>query len=279
MRILRNFVALLIAAAITAYWLWGWWTGTGLYAQLALLEVEYLGSLHEFPTIFFPPFLAAALVLGTIGDFKPRTPAEPAPPKSKRENLRRAGLIVFLLGVALLPVGAGLYYYAQGLPDGTEAPIDINVATADVETLPFGKKVQLIGDRPGNLGAIITTEGSSSTDKFYVPVIPAGVDPTRVEVAYFQLFEGQSGANPAAQVFEQAGYIRKANLELLARDVLEQQGLTVAEVTYHVTPRSRGLKGEFEIGGYGAAGFGVLLIVASFLMWLGSLGMRKEPAA
>jgi len=276
MYILRKAIALAIWAAWTVYWGWLVYTETGLYAEVVRRVVDIFGSV-DTPFIVFSGWLLGIIVLFIpvliiIGKRDPsQEVAQASKPHDPSASTRRAGTFMLIASLLIGAGAGGAYFYAQTLPDGTEAP-QVIVASKGLPTdFPMGTKVVLQGDRYGELGAIVTeTSDSSYWETHYVPVVPAGVDPLSVEVQFVEVYKTRDGNFPSS-VFSDEGYISQETVELLARDVMVAAGVTLAETTYVIQTVSGGPRQDMTIMSY------IAMFVAALALICGLYLRRATP--
>lgn len=272
----RRILAIALALVWTAYWLWSFITEAGLAAYVARLQVEYFGGFEVTLTLVFGWLIGLALAFSIApktetGDVDYDLPEREVDPNA---NARRAAKWVMIAGLVGGAAGAGgLYQYGKGHADGTQPPIEIDVASFDADTLPLGQLVTLLGDRP-DFGAIITeTVDGKETDIYYIPVTPKGSDPSAAPIQFLQVLRSDPSTQPSETMFQSSGYLRDESIELLARDVLRDQGLIVAEDTYLVEVKA--LSPQYEMFKFaGIAGvMGLVFAALGGVMLL--LGRRK----
>ncbi|SFI22356.1 hypothetical protein [Jannaschia pohangensis] len=273
----RTFLGWTGAIAFTAYYLWSWWTGTGLHAFLTVKMAEIFGSADD-RLLLFVPLIFGNVVILWLGGIKggPADAPKLTPLQQADLNVRVSSRVIFA-GAVVVAGGVGAYFYAQGLPDGTEDPIAMSIASLP-DPIPVGQKVILKGERPDGFGAIIVEEGRGSTkETFYVPVVPFGVDPRTVEVAFFHVvtLQGENN-NPNFRMFEEPGYLRRTTLEPLARNLMEEQGVAVASSVYFVQSSGQGPKGDWTVGSFIAMGVGGLLFIIGLINTLLAMARRRK---
>ena len=93
-------------------------------------------------------------------------------------------------------------------------------------------------------------------------VVPTGANPLSVEVQFVEVYKTRErDSNPAISLFSDEGYISESRIELLARDVLVEAGLTLAETTYVIETSSSGPRQDMTIMSYIAMGVAALLFI------------------
>ena len=279
---LRRFFLFLLGAVGGGYYAWSWYTGTGAYAAFANWMADTFGSVDDLFALYLPMMVAAIFVFGA---FAPKPGAEPAAEKTpygQARDTRNLGFGMIVLGLLALPAAWYGLEYTKGLPDGTEAPTILNLATWDGETVPTDRKVRLEGEILWDeMGSIVETFKSSTTETFYVPVIGRGQLPQNTERAFFVTFKAQSeGTNPAASLFERPGYLTQKPVDALVRGYLEEGGATVAATTYQMTYPTGGLQGYWVEVAYSVAAVGALLALAGLItLLIGAFQMRSRGRA
>lgn len=270
---IRLILFILLSLVWTAYWGWSLFAETGLAAVVARLQLQYFGAFYETPTVFggwIAGMMVALIVApktGTGGvDFA--LAPDTTSPVEKSRRMAKWSLIGGLVGGAVF--AGGFYAYGTTLPDGTEAPVKLNLGRYDARALPLGQRVILLGDRP-DFGAIVTETGQGEDmDTYYQPVVATGADPLAAPVQFFQVARLRSGGTPADSLFEMDGYLSETPLELIARDVLAEQGMAVAETTYQV--RATGDAPQFQMfvaAGISAVFGGILMLIGGVSLLLG----------
>lgn len=281
MKFLRVLILLIGILAWVGYWSWSTYTETGLFAYIARLSVDIFGSLDKEFTWIMVGMLgiaAVTLVLAPLVKGNSTEPLidirQPDGPVDEDAKLRVAAKWSAIIAVLGLFASGGVYYYADTLPDGSQASININVGKVDTATLELGQKVTLDGERPSGIGVTVVTSGENSYwETHYIPVIPRGTNPQSTEVQFFEVFTSRDTTYPHPSVFADEGYIRKERLELLARDGFADQGLNIAEVTYLVETSDSSPSNDMRINAYvGAGAFGLLLLLS---MAMGIHGRKR----
>ena len=252
---IRITLVLVIFASWTTYWGWQVYTETGLYAEVVRRVVDFFGSV-DGPFIAFMGWalgfivllVPLILILGLLeGSQEPEHVPEP---HDSSASARRAGVVCLILALLIGAGAGGAYFYAQTLPDGTEAPQAISASKGLPDDFRMNTKVLLDGDRYGELGAIVSERTkSTSWDTHYVPVVPVGVDPLSVEVQFIEVYTTRD-VNVPVSVFSDEGYISQEPVELLARDAMVDAGVTFAETTYLIETSSGGLRSDVTIMSY-----------------------------
>jgi len=276
MLIIRTIVALGIFGSWTAYWGWQVYTETGLYAAIVRRVVSFFGSV-DAPFIAFMGWTLGSvvliipliLILSLFGIS--RDPVQAPQPHDPSVSTRRAGVFCLVLALLIGAGAGGAYFYAQTLPDGTEAPQLISASKGLPADFPMSTKVLLEGDRYHELGAIVTeTSGNSYSETHYVPVVPAGVNPRSVEIQFIEVYRTRDGNFPAS-VFSDEGYISQTAVELLARDIMVDAGVTLAETTYLIETSSGGPRLDVTIMSY------IAMFVAALFFVIGLYLRATKP--
>ncbi|MBC2776378.1 hypothetical protein [Parasphingopyxis marina] len=265
-----------------AYWLCiGWvvlvvlWVGweaysySGLYRWLAEWQIERWGEYQQFWTALGPLVLLTMFPLSWIGrqerarkaQVDAATIAETGAPPDPLDQLvrtRRFGLL--FSGLAAL-VAVGAYGWSQTLPDASDPPAEIDLATLGDGDVPAG---------PVLLTAAIDTENSvtqqssysrvGSSDEIsyatlYVPLIAEGAA-KEGERAPVRVFLDRSVSNPtmpqggARQVFmgnQFRGTLVENGLPGPVRAEFENAGIAIASPHYLLTSDSAGGRKPFYI--------------------------------
>ena len=276
MLVIRAIIALGIFGSWTAYWVWQVYTETGLYAAAVRRVVIFFGSV-DAPFIAFAgwtlgsvilifPLILIINVLGISQD-----PVQAPQPHDPSVSTRRAGVVCFVLALFIGAGASGAYFYAQTLPDGTEAPQLISASKGLPADFRMNTKILLEGDRYVELGAIVTeTSDNSYWETHYVPVVPVGVNPRSVEIQFVEVYTTRDGNYPVS-VFSDEGYISQTSVELLARDVMVDAGVTLAETTYLIETLSGGPRFDVTIMSY------IAMFVAALFFVIGLYLRATKP--
>ena len=276
MLVIRAIIALGVLGSWTAYWGWQVYTETGLYAVAVRRVVDFFGSV-DAPFITFMGWTLGCVVLivPLILIFRllgiSQSPVQAPQPHDPSASARRAGVFCLVLALFIGASAGGAYFYAQTLPDGTEAPQLISASKGLAADFPMSTKVLLEGDRYNELGAILTeTSDNSYSETHYVPVVPTGVNPRSVEIQFIEVYRTRDENFPAS-VFSDEGYISQTTVELLARDVMVDAGVTLAETTYLIETSSGGPRLDVTIMSY------IAMFVAALFFVIGLYLRATKP--
>lgn len=255
MHMFARVLGFVILVGWTVYWGWLAYTETGIYAEIIRRVFGIFGSVDP-PFIVFMGwtlgmivlFIPVLIILAKVGPSQ--APTRAPRPHDPSASARRAGVFAFILAFVIGAGAGGAYFYAQTLPDGTDAPQLISASKGLPTGLRMNTKVLVEGDRNGDLGAIVTiTTEDSYREIHYVPVVPAGVDPLSVEVQFVEVHRARDRNFPFS-VFSDEGYISQEPVELIARDIMAKAGVTLADTTYLIKEISGGPRQEMTIMSY-----------------------------
>ena len=263
-------------AIVLAYMVWGMINEAGLFGWLAELQLRRSGSYEQTLTLMIPTLILVAPAGWYLGRHSRRrqaleAAADPEGTARARREKRHAGWAA-LGGIAALAVAAGVYFYSQTVPDGTEPAVPFDAATLGTGPVPEGR-VQVRGtvDPEASTGITETgTAGERST--FYVGFRPDG---ETAKDAPLRLFvERYAGSSPTVmQGFmpEQDGYLTRNGLPPMALRDLQGRGIRIAEPHYLLSSGSSGKRDNYYMIA-ALAGFAAFaLLLAAALTWIRAL--------
>lgn len=252
---------------VTAYSVWTLINYAGLFRWLAELQLDRFGGYSEKWTAILPGMLLAAPALWFIrrrGALSTAAQAQPA----QATRIRRTGRIMGIIGAVAAIVGAAAFLYSQRLPDGSEKPGPVDIATLGAAPVPSGRVV-VRGEVDPRASTVVTDSGRMTSYRtFYVGFRPEGGSAKDAPLRLFIERHAGSGSDPPTNQYflpEQTGYLVENGLPGAALHDLRGRGIRIASPHYLL--RSGGdarREPYYVVVGLGAV-FGLLFL----LVWLG----------
>lgn len=241
--------------------LWAWWEFShysGLYRWLAEWQIARWGGYEKAWTAIIPAIVLMAPALSVLRRREQATQqalAKEADPAAVMREVRKMMLIFG--GVAALVAG-GSYLYSQQLPDPSDPPTEINLATLGDAAPPTGSAI-FAGARPDTDRALQMNEQfrSRSADidsqAIYVPVVAetaAKGAPVRFFIDRSSYGFANSGEAPRTNIFladHMQGVLVENGLPADVVAAFARQGVTIVQPHYLLTTNSVGGRENYYI--------------------------------
>lgn len=242
--------------------LWAWWEFShysGLYRWLAEWQIARWGGYEMAWTAIVPAIILMAPALSVLRRREQATQEALATGEANPADVMRGvRKVMLILGVVSAIVAGGAYLYSQQLPDPSDAPAQIDLATLGETAPPTGSAI-FAGAVPDTDRALQMDEAfrSRSADidhqTIYVPVLADGAAkdaPVRFFIDRASYAFTDSGEAPRTNIFladHMKGVLVENGLPADVVAAFAQQGVTVASPHYLLTTNSVGGRQNYYI--------------------------------
>lgn len=250
---------------------WAWWEYShfsGLYRWLADWQIAKWGGYEQVWTALVPAFILAIPAFRVLRERELLNQASLIAGDNPVPILHRVRTGVLICGVILALVAGGSFLYSQTLPDPSDPPATVDLATLGSAAPPTGSAI-FAGAIPDTDRALQMDEAfrSRSADidhqTIYVPVVVAGAAkdaPVRFFIDRASYGFADSGEAPRVNVFladHMQGVLVENGLPADVVAAFEKQGVPIAKPHYLLTTNSVGGRQPYYIvaalGGFIAA--------------------------
>lgn len=267
-------------AIVAAYMGWGAFENRGLYRWLVELQIAQFGGYYPRWTGILPALLLALPAIGYLRRYSDaRAAAAPRGPAAEAQRGARVAKVTATIGVLAGIVGVAAYVLAQGVPDGSEAAVPIEIAELGQGAVP-ANKVVVRGTVDNDASGGVSESGRfTDENSFYVGFRPesgAGKsDPIRLFIAR-RVGSSANAATMQGFLPKQTGYLVENGLPALVLQDLQSRGIAVATPHYVLQPGDGTRRDPYYVAaGLGGAVFVICLLVAL----IGGLQARARARA